>query len=88
MMTTNPYASGDNKRAQNWFDKTFIKLRDLSISYEIPQSVCQKIGMKGASVGFVGQNLLMWAKEFNESKEHGKRNNSHHQQQTKNADCS
>ena len=64
MMTTNPYASGDNKRAQNWFDKTFIKLRDLSISYEIPQSVCQKIGMKGASVGFVGQNLLMWAKEF------------------------
>lgn len=42
MMTTNPYASGDNKRAQNWFDKTFIKLRDLSISYEIPQSVCQK----------------------------------------------
>lgn len=64
MMNTNPYASGDNKRAQNWFDKTFIKLRDLSISYEIPQSVCQKIGMKGASVGFVGQNLLMWAKEF------------------------
>ena len=45
-------------------NKTFIKLRDLSISYEIPQSVCQKIGMKGASVGFVGQNLLMWAKEF------------------------
>lgn len=64
MMNTNPYASGDNKRNQNWFDKTFIKLRDLSVSYAIPQSVCQKIGMKGASVGFVGQNLLMWAKEF------------------------
>lgn len=64
MMNTNPYASGDNKRNQNWFDKTFIKLRDLSISYAIPQPICQKIGMKGASVGFVGQNLLMWAKEF------------------------
>ena len=32
--------------------------------------------------------LRITVSSLNESKEHGKRNNSHHQQQTKNADCS
>ena len=32
--------------------------------------------------------LRITVSSLNESKEHGKRNNSHHQQQPKNADCS
>ena len=64
MINTNPYAEGGSKRIQNYFDQTFIKLRDLSITYALPKDICSKIGMKGASVGFVGQNLLMWTKEF------------------------
>lgn len=63
-MKTNPYASGGNKRDQNYFDKTFIKLRDLSISYTLPKDVCDKMKIKGAAIGFVGQNLWMWSKEF------------------------
>lgn len=63
-MKTNPYASGGNKRDQNYFDKTFIKLRDLSISYTLPKGLCDKMKIKGAAVGFVGQNLWMWSKEF------------------------
>ena len=64
MMKTNPYASGGNKRRQNYFDKTYIKLRDISISYALPKHICEKLGTKGLSVGFTGQNLLMWSKEF------------------------
>lgn len=58
----NPYVG--SVRTQNLFDQTFIKLRDISISYALPKSLCEKIKMKGASVGFVGQNLLMWTKDF------------------------
>lgn len=64
MKNTNPYALGVNRRDQNYFDQTFIKLRDLSISYALPKNVCSKIGMKGTSIGFVGQNLWMWTKGF------------------------
>lgn len=64
MIGINPYAEGSSKRIQNYFDQTFIKLRDLSISYALPKELCSKVGMKGASIGFVGQNLLMWTKEF------------------------
>lgn len=60
--TMNPYIG--NQRTQNFLDQTFIKLRNLSISYDIPTSVCQKLKLKGAAVGFVGNNLLMWTKEF------------------------
>lgn len=64
MMNANPYAAGENKRDQNFLDKTYIKLRDLSISYRLPQMISQKAGMKGVTIGFVGQNLWIWAKEF------------------------
>lgn len=46
------------------YDQTFFKLRDLSLSYDVPASICNKLRMKGASVAFVGQNLLIWTKEF------------------------
>ena len=49
---------------QNMLSQTFFKLRNLSLTYDIPQLVCKKIGMKNASVSFTGQNLLLWAKEF------------------------
>lgn len=49
---------------QNILDETFIKLRELSISYNLPNDMVSKLGMKEASVSFVGQNLFMWAKEY------------------------
>ena len=44
---------------QHILKQTFIKLRELSLNYNIPQNVCNKIGMKGASVAFVGNNLFI-----------------------------
>lgn len=58
----NPYIG--EKRTQNIFDQTFFKLRDLSLTYSCPKVVCEKLRMKGISVGFIGQNLLIWTKEF------------------------
>ncbi|MCD7977386.1 MAG: hypothetical protein LUG51_09590 [Tannerellaceae bacterium] len=46
------------------FDETFIKLRELSINYDIPKTVTKKMGMENASVALVGQNLLLWTKEY------------------------
>lgn len=62
MKNMNPYIG--SVRSQNLFDQTFVKLRDLSLSYDMPKTVCQKLRLKGLAVAFVGQNLLIWTKEF------------------------
>ena len=62
MSNMNPYIG--SVRSQNIFDLTYFKLRDLSVSYQVPASICQKVKLKGASLAFVGQNLLIWTKEF------------------------
>lgn len=50
--------------AQNVLDETFFKLRDLSITYDLPQSWCNSMKLKSASIGVTGQNLFLWAKEY------------------------
>lgn len=45
-------------------DETFIKLRELSLSYDIPKLLAQKLKMENASVAFVGQNLFLWTKKY------------------------
>ncbi|MBN2662232.1 MAG: SusC/RagA family TonB-linked outer membrane protein [Bacteroidales bacterium] len=46
-------------------DKTFIKLRDLVVSVSIPSKYLQKTPFGSASVGFVGNNLLIWTPSSN-----------------------
>lgn len=58
----NPYIG--TIRTQNLLDPTFIKLRNLAFNYTLPQEWCKKICLQGLTVGVVGQNLLMWTKEF------------------------
>ncbi|NDV57521.1 SusC/RagA family TonB-linked outer membrane protein [Bacteroides sp. 519] len=62
MKYKNPYIG--TKRWQNIFDGTYFKLRNLSVSYNLPKVYCDKLRIKGASIGVVGQNLLMWTKEL------------------------
>lgn len=45
-------------------DETFIKLRELSITYDVPQMFCDKLHMTGASVSLIGQNLLLWTRDY------------------------
>lgn len=58
----NPYIG--EQRTQNILNQTFFKLRDLSLTYNCSKAVCEKLRMKGMSVGFIGQNLLIWTKDF------------------------
>ena len=58
------HPNAGSKVHQNFQKETFLKLRDLSLTYDMPKSIYQKLGLNGLSVSFVGQNLLMWTKEY------------------------
>lgn len=61
-LRTNPYIGV--LRTQNLLNQSFFKLRNLAINYRLPETVCQKVRLKGVMIGFVGQNLWMWTKDF------------------------
>lgn len=46
------------------YSKTFLKLRELSLTYTVPTKFLNGWKAKAASVSFVGQNVLLWAKDF------------------------
>jgi TonB-linked SusC/RagA family outer membrane protein len=56
--------SRNYRGVQDYFTQTFFKLRELSLTYNIPSKFIKHIGMKNASIGFVGQNMLLWTKEW------------------------
>ncbi len=56
--------SHHNACRQNILSETFFKLRNLSLTYDIPALWCAKMRMKSASVGFTGQNLFLWTKDY------------------------
>lgn len=55
-----------NPNPNSVLSKTFLKLREVSLTYSVPHSIINKWGgyIKNASVGFVGQNVFLWAKDF------------------------
>jgi TonB-linked SusC/RagA family outer membrane protein len=56
--------SDNNYTRRFYHDKTFFKLREVSLGYDIPKSICRHLGMQGAEISVVGQNLLLWTKDF------------------------
>ena len=42
-------------------DASWVRLRELSLSYAIPTKYTKKVGLSGVSVGFTGRNLLLWS---------------------------
>jgi hypothetical protein len=50
--------------SQDILEETFIKLREVSLSYVIPTELASKIRMKDLVVSAVGQNLFYWGKEY------------------------
>lgn len=59
----NSSAWGGNGSPADTYSKTFFKLREISLSYNIPAKYLHKIA-KAASVSFIGQNVLLKAKDF------------------------
>lgn len=54
----------DHNARQNILDGSFIKLREVALNYTLPSNLANKILCKNIRVGVIGQNLLMWTKEF------------------------
>lgn len=54
----------NSRGTQDNFEQTFFKLREVSLIYNLPSKVAKTVGMKNASIGFVGQNMLLWTKEW------------------------
>lgn len=44
----------------NSFDASYVKLRELSLEYNLPKAITAKLGLGGLSVALVGNNLALW----------------------------
>ena len=51
---------------QNVIDKSFVKLRDLVISYKIPSKYADKIKAYNMTVSVIGRNLLLFTPTDNQ----------------------
>jgi hypothetical protein len=46
------------------YDASYVKLREVAISYSLPSSLLKNTFIKGASIGFVGSNLWILHKNL------------------------
>jgi len=46
-------------------DKSFIKLRDLYVYYELPKKWVTKLSLSRVNIGIIGRNLLLWTPKEN-----------------------
>lgn len=52
--------NGFNFNEGSLMDRSFIKLRNVSLSYELPTKWVSKLSLKSVRLSLVGNNLLMW----------------------------
>jgi TonB-linked SusC/RagA family outer membrane protein len=57
-------AWGGNPSPADLYSTTFLKLREVALTYRLPAAVAGKIRSKGIAVSLIGQNLFYWAKQF------------------------
>ncbi len=65
---TTPYTLQDYIGTETKFDerylisKTFVKLRQVTLTYNVPSAILSRYGVRAASISFVGRNLLYFSK--------------------------
>ncbi len=61
------YAGGNNGSIEEThvIDRSFIRLRDLSIAYKLPSSFTDKLGLSSAALSLYGKNLFLWTPDEN-----------------------
>jgi hypothetical protein len=50
-----------NAYLNHYYDQTFVKLREITLTYTLPQSVLSKTFLTNAAVSLVGRNLALWS---------------------------
>ena len=51
-----------NAFKNHYYDQTFVKLREVTLTYNLPESLLSKTFINRASISFVGRNLALWSK--------------------------
>ena len=46
-------------------DKTFVRLRDLSLTYTIKPELLKRLGLSAAAISVYGKNLMLWTPDAN-----------------------
>ena len=54
--------STSNAYLNHYYDQTFVKLREVTLTYNVPAGFLSKTFISKASVSFVGRNLALWSK--------------------------
>lgn len=57
-------AWGGDPSEADIFSGTFLKIREISLTYTLPKDIAAKFKAKDASISAIGQNVLFWAKDF------------------------
>jgi TonB-linked SusC/RagA family outer membrane protein len=50
-----------NAFLNHYYDASFVKLREITLTYNFPSALLSKTFLEKASVSFVGRNLFLWA---------------------------
>ncbi|MBS3771453.1 MAG: TonB-dependent receptor, partial [Bacteroidales bacterium] len=56
---SNPWDFG----TQNVFDADYIKLREVSLGFQLPQSIANSLRVKSASISVYSRNIMLWTKD-------------------------
>ena len=61
------YPSQNQGSAYQWriFDRSFLKLRDVNLSYRLPNSLAAKLKLSSISIGVFARNFLLWTPKAN-----------------------
>lgn len=60
------WGATDAAQENHVLDRTFLKMRNISLEYILPKSLCSKIGInKGGSISAFGRNLFIWTPDSN-----------------------
>ncbi|WP_339915867.1 SusC/RagA family TonB-linked outer membrane protein [Yeosuana marina] len=59
--SNNPATEAEN----HLIDKTFVRLRDLSIAFNFPRSIIEKAGLNSLTLSVYGKNLMLWTPDDN-----------------------
>lgn len=46
------------------YSTTFLKIREMSLTYTLPGDICKKVYANKISISAVGQNIYLWSKQF------------------------
>jgi len=49
----------------NMFDADYVKLREISLSYMLPNRISQKMGLENVNFSVYSRNIMLWTKDSN-----------------------